>query len=782
LLEPISILPKVSIIIPTYNRAALLPQAIESAKHAGGDPEVIVVDNGSTDATQELCRTISGIRYIRLYPNVRQARARNEGIKVSTGEFLTFLDDDDQRLPNSLEAQIKLFESTPDLGFVYGPVLVADQNCLPTGAVSPAWCNRGDIFWRLFEGNFIHLHSVVVSKKLINEVGLFDPELVGAEDWMLLLRLSEHHAVDAVEEPVAVYRHFTRTSGQTSSNRIEMCRVAARTLQKGLRLQRSREAPKKKRREVRRRFFQTLGSMLVEETVVELSEGRFHSAVSSYATALRLAPSQTANFYVLKRLLSTIRWRKSKVASNQRPLTEQQMQACITVGVPIYRGGLFLEESLASVRDQTYPNIEVIMSLDGPDPECEDICRRFLTDSRFRLVIQPLRLGWMPHTNWLMSQVQTEFWHLQEQDDVIEPAFLETLARYASEHPDAAVVFSDLRTFGTTDAHMEMSSVVGSPFMRQMKLIYEHFPGVAPLGLIRTEALRMSGGLQANEFENFAADTALMAGLARWGELHRLPQELYRKRVHPQSTCAAWWDWAMDRRFKAWQAHCLEMLRQALLIDVTAHDRRLLWLAVIERLVSPRAASHFLPIPELTAAERADMLDSFLARARTPSIDITGSLVASWDEIDGWTRGYYWVDANREISGMEKLSRETASKISLEVSAVSQEARVSAVFWLDAKVTNRTNETLYPAAPFPVRLAYHWLQKATRQMVVFEGKRTELFPLLEANATARYPMIIIAPSQPGEYILQTTIVQDGVFWFEDMRPDIVQEFTVSVTA
>ena len=469
-------------------------------------------------------------------------------------------------------------------------------------------------------------------------------------------------------------------------------------------------------------------------------------------------------------------------STHRRHFMEQQMRAHVTVGVPIYRGKLYLEESLTSIRDQTYPEMEVIMSLDGPDPECEEICRKFLTDSRFRLVIQPLRLGWLPHTNWLMSRVQTEFWHLQEQDDVIEPTFLETLVRYAAEHPDVAAAYTDLRAFGTVDYHMEMSPVIGSPLIRQLKLIHEHFSGVAPLGLIRTEALRRSGGLYVNEVENFAADTAFMAGLARWGELHRLPVELYRKRVHVDSTCAKWPDWPTERQFTGWQVHCLDMLRQALLIDATPQDRRLLWLAVIERLVAPRRASYFQNTAELTVAKRADVLDSFLTRARTSSIDIAGSLVASFDEIDSWTKGYYWVDETREIVGMEKLSPETVSKISLEVSAVPQEVRVSAVFWVEAKVTNQSNETLYSAAALPVRLAYHWVQKATHQMVVFEGKRSELFPLLEANATALYPMIIIAPSQPGEYILQTTMVQDGVCWFEDIRPGIMHEFAVSVTA
>lgn len=319
------------------------------------------------------------------------------------------------------------------------------------------------------------------------------------------------------------------------------------------------------------------------------------------------------------------------------------MRPTVTIGVPVYRGKLFLEESLASIRNQTYAEIEVIISLDGPDPECEEICRKFLGDSRFRLVIQPERLGWMPHTNWLMSQVQSEFWHLQEQDDVIEPNFLETLVPYAVEHPQVAVAYSDLHTFGTMDVHMEMSPVIGNPVVRQLKLIHEHFPGVAPLGLIRTDALRLSGGLQANEFEDFAADTAFMSGLARSGELHRIPLELYRKRVHAKSTHATWWDWAMERRFQAWQVHCLDMLRQALLADATAQDRRLLWLAVIERLVSHRTASYFLHTAELTRTDRLELLDSFLARARSSSLDVPALLDGSWDEIEGWTRGFYWV-------------------------------------------------------------------------------------------------------------------------------------------
>ena len=140
------------------------------------------------------------------------------------------------------------------------------------------------------------------------------------------------------------------------------------------------------------------------------------------------------------------------------------------------------------------------------------------------------------------------------------------------------------------------------------------------------------------------------------------------------------------------------------------------------------------------------------------------------------------VEVDREILRMEKLPPEEVSKISLEVNAAPAVVHVSALFSLDARVESAVNETLSSAPPHPVSLSYHWMEKANRQMIVFDGSRSALFPGLEANATGRYAMAIIAPDQPGDYILQTTMVQDGVGWFEDIRPGIVREFDVSVIA
>ncbi|HEV7743979.1 MAG TPA: glycosyltransferase family 2 protein [Pyrinomonadaceae bacterium] len=292
---------QVSIIIPTYNRAALLPAAIESAKQAGADVEVIVVDNGSVDETPEVCRAISGIRYLRLDPNVRQARARNAGIGISKGEYLVFLDDDDQLLPGLLAERIKMLETDPKLGFAYGPILFGDPvTCMPTGGSSADQSPGGDIFWKLLERNFIFVHSVVARRSLVEQAGLFDPEVVGAEDWLLLMQMAESHMAAVVEEPVAIYRTFTRKSGQTSSNRIEMCQAAARAQAKALQLPRALAAPASQRRTVRQQCLDMLAMSLITEARENVKAGFYWPGIKHLWHAAKLNPRRALTLRSLK--------------------------------------------------------------------------------------------------------------------------------------------------------------------------------------------------------------------------------------------------------------------------------------------------------------------------------------------------------------------------------------------------------------------------------------------------------------------------------------------------
>ena len=318
----------------------------------------------------------------------------------------------------------------------------------------------------------------------------------------------------------------------------------------------------------------------------------------------------------------------------------------VTIGVPVYHGELYLEETLCSIEAQTWREFEVVLSIDGPDPACEAICGRFLKDPRFRVAVQPNRLGWVGNLNWLMAQVTTDFWYFHQQDDLTAPEYLEALLDHARENPAAALVYCDLVPFGRIEASFSQpGSVRGqTACMRLMTLLHEHFPAFAFRGLTRAAAVREAGGVPTNDVDNFGVDICWLAGVAREGELLRLPRPLYRKRYHSENTESKWWGWPKETRLPVWSAHCVNMLEQALRIEASIQERRLLWAAAVGRLVSPQAAGHFLPVAQLTRTDRERLFGAFLDRARASALfDIPALLDAEWREIEDWTRGFYWV-------------------------------------------------------------------------------------------------------------------------------------------
>src|SRR5262245_5818046 len=320
------------------------------------------------------------------------------------------------------------------------------------------------------------------------------------------------------------------------------------------------------------------------------------------------------------------------------------MRERVTIGVPVYRGEMFVEETLRSIQQQTYREFEVIISVDGPDAICEELCTKFLDDSRFRLVVQPERRGWVGNLNWLLSQVTTDYWYFHQQDDLTADNYLQTLVDHARRNPAAALVYCDLVPFGRVEGPFaQPPSVTGkTAFTRQMTMLHEHFPAFAFRGLTRAAALREAGPVPNNDVNNFGVDIAWLTGIARFGELHHVPLPLYRKRYHANNTESAWWAWPKEQRLNAWPRHCADMLGQALHIEGTAAEQRLLWLAAVERLASPLTAGHFLPVAELAAEEHMTMFARFMEFARTtiPSLEVL--LDAPWDEIRCLSESFRW--------------------------------------------------------------------------------------------------------------------------------------------
>jgi glycosyltransferase involved in cell wall biosynthesis len=269
----------VSVVITTYNRPQFLKRAVQSALQAGPDLEVIVVDDCSTDKTPDVCAELADVRYIKLSTNQGLAHARNVGVAESSSEFIAFLDDDDLRLPDSLEKQLCKMMAEERIALCYARALIGDaRRQLPTGEIYPSECPQGDIFWELLENNFIPMPTVLVRKSALLELGGFNTALPLVEDWDMWLRISESFLVAAVEEPVAIHRKADADSNQMSSNSSALCKQAIHVQQMALARTRAGTAVSTKRRHVRSLLRDRAYKLLIKEATNLIRNGDAKSA------------------------------------------------------------------------------------------------------------------------------------------------------------------------------------------------------------------------------------------------------------------------------------------------------------------------------------------------------------------------------------------------------------------------------------------------------------------------------------------------------------------------
>ena len=207
--------PLISVITPTYNRAAFLERAISSVlNQTYGNFEMIIADDCSTDNTKEVVTKIKDerIKYIKLESNKGPAGARNIAIKSAKGRYISLLDSDDEYLPQKLERQILKFQDLPmDIGVVYCGYFIVYEPDTTHGKVSPIY--KGDIFNILLKHNCMGSPTPLIRKECFDTCGLFDEFLPSYDDWDMWIRISERYKFEFVEESLAkVYTHGDQTS------------------------------------------------------------------------------------------------------------------------------------------------------------------------------------------------------------------------------------------------------------------------------------------------------------------------------------------------------------------------------------------------------------------------------------------------------------------------------------------------------------------------------------------------------------------------------------------
>jgi glycosyltransferase involved in cell wall biosynthesis len=198
---------KVSVIVPTSNRAGWVTEAVASVlAQSYKDFELIVVDDGSTDATLEaLGPFYRQAQVLRLEKRRGVAAARNLGVAAARGEWLAFLDSDDLWRPDKLARQMTYLEKHPGL-----LICQTDEVWLRNGArVNVPLTHRkvgGEIFLPSLERCMISPSAVVLHRRLLEEVGPFDETLPAAEDYELWLRVTWRYPVGLLPEPLVVKR------------------------------------------------------------------------------------------------------------------------------------------------------------------------------------------------------------------------------------------------------------------------------------------------------------------------------------------------------------------------------------------------------------------------------------------------------------------------------------------------------------------------------------------------------------------------------------------------
>ena len=203
--------PRVSIVLAVHNQARWLPETLASVRaQTMPDWELVLVDDGSTDATAEIAARATADSRIRHLTGSRRERAaaRNRGIAATSADLIAFLDGDDLWHPEKLARQLERLAAAPDAALCYTVARYVDADDRPLPIRRPPVPVEGAVFPALVRANRMILSSVVVRRAVLDRVGTFDDALpvLGCEDWDLWLRIARGHPLAVVPEELTRYR------------------------------------------------------------------------------------------------------------------------------------------------------------------------------------------------------------------------------------------------------------------------------------------------------------------------------------------------------------------------------------------------------------------------------------------------------------------------------------------------------------------------------------------------------------------------------------------------
>ena len=197
---------KISVIIPTFNRKKTLARAIQSVISQSLSPyEILIIDDGSNDGTKEWVKeNFQNIKYI-YQNNHGVSSARNVGIENAYGDWVAFLDSDDEWLPNKLYKQVKAIASNPEVKFFHTNEIWI-RNGVRVNQMKKHKKYGGYIFEKCLDICRVSPSSVLIKKEVLDNIGVFDESLRVCEDYDLWLRITSKYPVVFIDLPL-IYKY-----------------------------------------------------------------------------------------------------------------------------------------------------------------------------------------------------------------------------------------------------------------------------------------------------------------------------------------------------------------------------------------------------------------------------------------------------------------------------------------------------------------------------------------------------------------------------------------------
>ncbi len=392
---------QVSIVVPCYNDGEYLLEAIASIENCQHDSlEVIIINDGSDDK-----RTLDILAYLdtRGYRILEQenrglADARNLGIENSSGDYILPLDADNRLRPDFIAKATDILDRDPEVGVVYGWIqLFGDDSEIrkvPRFEVK-----------RLLFGNFIDA-CAVFRRQIWYDAGGYDsdiPDKLGYEDWDMWLSATEagwkFHCLQQVTFEYRVRSRSMVSRCNEPENRRRLFRYICR--------------------KHRHLYFPYMDEILAEKEFVALRETQ-----------------RSESMQVRLQLIS-------EPTPEPPPISSQLDPPLVSVCIPTYNGDRYLEEALASVRWQTYPHLEVIVSDNGSDDRTLSMIDSFRSkcDRDVFVYLRPQQ-GIADNWNFCISKARGTYIKFLFQDDVLEANCIEEMVNLAEEDEDIGLVFS----------------------------------------------------------------------------------------------------------------------------------------------------------------------------------------------------------------------------------------------------------------------------------------------------------------------------------------------------